>query len=127
MTYTEIKDAVIDGQRISGKPHEELLWYQLREIQTARKNLVDPAKIQQRERETRERFYRNCRHEEIAAAAIEKINALRIIVFSKATEFSKKRDYETAVNLIRCFDNLPSFGKEAEGNAKSTAASEPDK
>lgn len=127
MTYTEIKDAVLAGTRIEGKPHEELLWHQLRELDNARRKLVDPAKIQQREWEVKGAYYRNCRHEEIAARAIEKINALRIIVFSKATEFSKKRDYETAVNLIRCFDNLPSFGKEAEGNAESTAASEPDK
>ena len=114
MTYTEIKDAVQEGRRISGKAHEELLWYQLRELDNARRKLADPAKIQQRERDIKTAFEMNTRHEEIAAAAVAKINELRIITYGAATDFIKKQDTETAATLIRCFDNLPSFRKEGE-------------
>lgn len=91
MTYTEIKDAVQEGRRISGKAHEELLWYQLRELDNARRKLADPAKIQQRERDIKTAFEMNTRHEEIAAAAVAKINELRIITYGAATDFMKSR------------------------------------
>lgn len=114
MTYAEIKEAVFEEQRIDGAPHEELLWYQLREIQNAKKQLMDPRKIAEREHKVKGEFERSARREEISAAAIGKLAQLRIIAQGAATDYMKERSGENADKLIQVFYNLPSFGKEYE-------------
>lgn len=114
MTYAEIKDAVLDGRRIEGKAHEQLLWYQLREIQQAKKQLMDPRKIAEREHKVKIGFEMNTRHEEISDAAIAKINELRIIAQSAAADYMKERTVENADKLIQVFYNLPTYGRETE-------------
>ena len=112
MTFTEIKTAVQDGKRIEGKAHEELLWYQLREIDAARRQLLPPDKIIERERKVKTAFEQNARHEEIAERAISKLAALRIEVQGAADGYMKARTIENADRLIRLFYNLPRFGEE---------------
>ena len=101
---------MLDGRRIEGKAHEQLLWYQLREIEAARKQLLPPGKIAEREHKVKIDFEMNTRHEEISDAAIAKINELRIIAQGAATDYMKERTGENADKLIQVFYNLPRFG-----------------
>lgn len=116
MTYAEIKDAVLDGRRIEGAPHEELLWYQLREIQSAKKQLLPPDKIAEREHSVKLAFQLNATHEEIGKRALKLVTDLRICVQHASAAYMKDRTLENADRLMRLFYNLPSFGKETKND-----------